>query len=132
MHYKDTRDGKVYGYKKFDTCVQVTVEDFELLKNPPKTAEDLKEEARVQAKADRDTALSAMVHTLIDGSVVQTRPSDLTNFQIAIDLGVSKDWVLKDNTVRLLTVAEMGECLASGVSQADAIWTTYTDFLKAQ
>lgn len=92
---------------------------------------EVMEEARQAEKTARETALNSMTHTLADGAVVQTRPSDLTNFQIAIDIGLSKDWVLADNTVRLLTVAEMGECLMSGIGQADVIWTAYTDFLKA-
>ncbi|WP_373069824.1 hypothetical protein [Sulfurimonas sp.] len=91
-----------------------------------------KEVARVNAKTTRDNYLQAITHTLADGAIVQVRPQDVMNFEMAISLGVSKDWVLKNNTIRTLTVAEMQECLNSGIAQAENIWTTYTDFLKAQ
>lgn len=113
-------------YRMVKTWLQSNVAE------PEFDAAQLAEQARAEAKATRDTALNAMTHMLADGSVIQTRPIDLTNFQVSIDAGVATDWVLADNTVKLLTVAEMGECLASGVAQAKAIWQTYTDFLKAQ
>jgi len=34
------------------------------------------------------------------------------------------------NDVRELTVAEMQECLLSGIAQGKVIWKTYTDALK--
>lgn len=88
------------------------------------------EQSRINAKTTRDLSLQSITHTLADGLIVQVRPQDVMNFETAITLGVSKDWVLEDNTVRTLTVAEMQECLDSGISQAEAIWKTYTDFLK--
>jgi hypothetical protein len=72
-----------------------------------------------------------MTHELSDGSVVQVRPQDIINFQTGIQLGETQDWVLADNSVRELTVAEMQECLQSGMIQGKAIWDNYTSQLKA-
>jgi hypothetical protein len=58
------------------------------------------------------------------------RPDDLDNLNLAIDAGQSEDWVLADNTVRELTVAEMQEALLSGIEQGKVIWRVYTAELK--
>ena len=44
QHYKDT-DGTVYGYKKNDTCVPITLEEIEAERQAAKTPEDLQAEA---------------------------------------------------------------------------------------
>jgi hypothetical protein len=49
---------------------------------------------------------------------------------LAIAAGQSEDWVLVDNTVRELTVAEMQEALLSGIEQGKVIWRVYTAELK--
>ena len=131
-HYKDTATGEYYGFKANSNCVEITVAEIEQEREAAKTPEQLKEEARLAAKTARDNALNDLVHVLADGSVVQTRPSDLANFDIAIKTGVSTDWVLADNTVRTLTVTEMQECLDSAIAAGKVIWTQYTEFLKAQ
>ena len=86
---------------------------------------------RMALKSTRDTGLLAITHTLTDGSVVQVQPSDLPTLNMAISAGNAEDWVLEDNTVRELTVAEMQECLLSGIAQGKAIWKAYTDALKS-
>lgn len=89
-----------------------------------------KKQARQQAKTARDKALSELTHTFADGSIVQVRPSDLSTFQLAISVGQDEDWVMADDTVRLLTVAEMTEAMNSGIAQVKAIWNDYTTSLK--
>ena len=89
------------------------------------------ESNRMALKTTRDTDLKAITHTLTDGSVVQVRPEDLANFNMAILEGLNEDWVMDNNDVRELTVAEMQECLLSGIAQGKVIWKMYTDALKS-
>ena len=85
---------------------------------------------RKALKTTRDTDLKAITHTLAGGAVVQVRPEDLANFKMAIIEGLNEDWVMDNNDVRELTIAEMEECLLSGIAQGKVIWKTYTDGLK--
>ena len=89
------------------------------------------EELRRNLQAVRDQALMDMTHTFADGSVIQVRPTDLTNFNIAISVGLDRDWIMADNSVRLTTAAEMQEALNSGIGQGQAIWNNYAQALKA-
>jgi len=89
------------------------------------------ESQRVQAKDDRDTALQSSTYSLADGSEYQVRPQDLSNFQITIDGGVSEEWVLADNTIRLTTVAELQEILIAGIAQGKAVWADYKTTIGA-
>ena len=89
------------------------------------------EAQRQAAKRTRDESLNAITHTFPDGSVVQVRPSDLSNFQLAIAQGVGRKWVMEDNTTRTTTVAELQAAMASGIAQGEAIWGDYIDALDA-
>lgn len=82
-------------------------------------------------KKVRDSSLSAIVHDFGDGRVVQVRPRDISTFQLAISVGVGEDWVMADNSVEFLTVAELQTAMNSGIAQGKDIWKTYTDALKA-
>ena len=55
---------------------------------------------------------------------------DLPTLNMAISAGLNEDWVVDNNDVRELTVADMEECLLSGIAQGKVIWKTYTDALK--
>jgi hypothetical protein len=90
-----------------------------------------KESQRNVLKSVREQALSAIKHTIADGSTYQVRPSDLPNFSMAIQEGQPEDWVLDNNTTRLTSVAEMQECILSGIAQGKVIWRSHTDALKA-
>lgn len=96
---------------------------------PYKTDAELQAEAQEAArdalKQTRDTALLNNEYALADGSVYQVRPSDLANFQVAIQTGTDRKWVLKDNTTRLTTVAELTEIMSAGIAQAEVIWDDY-------
>ena len=85
---------------------------------------------RMALKSTRDTDLKAITHTLAGGAVVQVRPEDLANLNMAINEGLNEDWVMDNNDVRELTVVEMQECVLSGIAQGKVIWKTYTDALK--
>jgi hypothetical protein len=86
---------------------------------------------RLAIKAIREQALRDITHTVAPGSIYQVRPNDLPNFSMAIQEGQSEEWVLADNSVRLTSVAEMQECVASGIEQGKVIWRAYTNSLKA-
>jgi hypothetical protein len=90
-----------------------------------------KESQRNVLKAVREQSLNAIKHTILDGSTYQVRPSDLPNFSMAIQEGQPEDWVLDNNTTRLTSVAEMQECIMSGIAQGKVIWRSHTDALKA-
>jgi hypothetical protein len=90
-----------------------------------------KESQRNVLKSVRDQALSAIKHTIADGSVYQVRPNDLPNFSMAIQEGQPEYWVLDNNTTRLTSVTEMQECILSGIAQGKVIWRSHTDALKA-
>lgn len=89
------------------------------------------EAQRQAAKRIRDEALNAITHTFPDGSVVQVRPSDLSNFQLAIAQGIDRKWVMEDNTTRITTVGELQAAMASGIAQGGSIWDDYIDAIDA-
>jgi len=90
-----------------------------------------KEQQRQALKAQRETALNEMVHDFGDGRVVQVRPSDLINFQTAIATGIDRDWILADNSIATLTVADMQTAMQSGIAQATQIFDDHIAALAA-
>lgn len=92
----------------------------------PLTKEDLRRELQEQ----RDQALQQMQHEVEGVGVVQTRPQDIINFQTAISLGQTREWVLADNSVGTLTTEQMQECLQAGMTQGQLIWDDYIEELK--
>ena len=98
---------------------------------PEFTGAELKEQQRQQAQRDSDAALQAITHTFTDGKVVQVRPQDIANFQLAIQQGVDRKWVLEDNTVRFTTVQELAEAMANGINQGEVIWDGYIAVIEA-
>jgi len=124
------------GYFAYTGNIPVLTNDFQaykLVNNVLTIVEDTVSKSsydRSMAKESRDASLSAITHTLADGSIYQVRPSDIANFQLAITIGTDAEWVLEDNSVRLTTVTELQEILDSGISQGIAIWNTYTTTLK--
>ena len=117
----------------------LTRADFEPIEQPAlpinETAEVLlaeqKEQDRSALKQVRDQALAALIYTLPNGDIVQVRPADLPNFNMALAIGADRDWVMSDNSVRSLTVTEMQEAVADGIGQGEVIWQAYTDGLKS-
>lgn len=89
------------------------------------------EQKRIKLKEVRDSALEAITHDLGGGRVMQVRPGDAANLQMAIQQGQSRDWVMADNTVQVVTIPELQGALASGISQAAVIWQSYMDGLKS-
>jgi hypothetical protein len=89
-----------------------------------------KESQRNVLKTVREQSLGAIKHTISDGSTYQVRPSDLPNFSMAIQEGQPEEWVLDNNTTRLTSVAEMQECILSGIGQGKVIWRNHTTALR--
>jgi hypothetical protein len=133
-HYKD-ESNNVYAYESTEQMVkfskfpltEITDAEKRALLNPPETLE----QGRQRLKAMREQALSSIKHTIADGSIYQVRPSDLPNFSMAVQEGQPEEWVLDNNMTRLTTVAEMQECILSGIAQGKVIWRSHTDALKA-
>ena len=126
-YYKDTNNETFIDpiLANHTGLVEITSEEFQALANPPKTAEQFRDIAKAELKTARETALADNEYALPDGSVFQVRPSDLGNFQLAIQGGVAKNWILKDDTVRLTTIAELSEVMTAGIAQAEVIWDAY-------
>jgi len=131
--YKDTT-GKVFGFDSWQKVpadlIELTAAEVEAHINPEPSAEQVLEDTLLALKATRDSSLLAITHALADGAVVQVRPKDLNTLTLAISEGTAEDWVLADDTVRELTVAEMQEALLSGIEQGKVIWRVYTKELK--
>jgi hypothetical protein len=133
-YYKDATEN-VYAFESSDqmqkyakvALTEITDAEKNALLNPPQTLE----QSRQALKYVREQALLDIKHTIADGSVYQVRPSDLPNFSMAIQEGQPEEWVLDNNMTRLTTVAEMQECILSGIAQGKVIWRSHTDALKA-
>lgn len=82
------------------------------------------EQQQRELAAARDEALNAMVHDF-GGRVIQVRLKDLANVQLRIEEGVDKEWYMADNTVAIITIAELQEAMASGIAQGNAIWDQF-------
>lgn len=98
--------------------------------NTSGASEIQKEKDRIQLKTERDNALKNITHDFGDGRIVQVRPEDIANFQIAINIGLTQEWVMQDNTIASLTAAELQEAFDSGIAQGKQIWQTYIDSIK--
>lgn len=85
----------------------------------------LTEVRRKNLKEVREESLNGLIHTFADGSTIQVRPQDLPNFNLAIAQGVTRKWVMADNSIRMVTVAEMQEAVAEGITQGSAIWDEF-------
>lgn len=89
------------------------------------TDEYLHEMRRCELQRQRDIELQAMTYQFDDGTLVQVRPQDLSNFQTAIAMGQDRTWIMADNTVRMTTVAELQAAMESGIATAQVIWDGY-------
>lgn len=87
------------------------------------------EEQRAALKAQRDSALSAMVHDFGDGRVMQVRPQDAPNLEFGISTG-QNEWVMEDNLPHQVTTEELQEGFNSGIAQGLIIWNDYMQALN--
>jgi len=114
---------------QFTNTSNLKVVDGAIVINEEKIAQEAKEALRSQYKTERDEALySATIE--LDGMVFQTRPSDMTNFTVGISKG-STEWVLADNSVATVTIAQLQSVLDSAQDQAKSIFDDYMTNLKS-
>lgn len=94
-------------------------------------AEEQREAARSALKSKREADLQSITHDFGDGRIVQVRPQDVGNFQLAISKNSTTEWIMEDNTIAELTVEELQTAFASGVAQGEKIYMDYMQTLKA-
>jgi hypothetical protein len=87
-------------------------------------------ERRRVLKSTRDDDLSAMVYNFGDGRIMQVREGDHAVIKQAIEDGYAGDWVMQDNTVRVVTTVDLVAALTDGKAQFEAIFKTYMQGLK--
>jgi len=92
--------------------------------------EQILQQKKNKLKQERDKALENITYTFSDNSVIQVRPKDLPNINIAIQEGKDTKWIMADNTIRIVTVNELKEAMASGIAQGKAIWADYMSKLE--
>jgi biopolymer transport protein ExbD len=131
MEYFKDDNGEVYAYDAdqvaaglADDKTLMTPEEVEAHKNPPKTAEQLREEWKAQraAQVESITVTTDAGNTFDGDEISQGR---MARAIIALDAsapGTTVNWVLADNTVIYATALELTEALAlAGAAQA-ALW----------
>lgn len=100
--------------------------DGAMLKKPEKPAEVVAEEQLQAAKAERAAAVAAITVT-VDGMVFDGDEKAQERMSRAVNMADSMDekteWVLHDNTVAIVTAAQLRQaCRAAGQAQT-ALWT---------
>ena len=92
-----------------------------------------KDSAKAELKQTRDEALQACT-VEVNGNVFQTRPSDESNFRLAIGAMVDGDvegWILDNDTVEDIPKADLIEVYSTGLAKIAAIYAVYKEALKA-
>ena len=131
MEYFKSQDGNVYAYDDqqvadglADGMTAMTAVEVEAHANPPKTADQLREEW----KASRAAAVEAIDVTTAAGNtfdgdeISQGRMARAILALNASAPGTTVNWILADNSVIDATAAELTEALAlAGAAQA-ALW----------
>lgn len=117
--------------------IEITQAEADIINNPPLTlAEQAAELTRLHY-----SALDDLVHDFGDGRVIQVRPQesgalDEPNIRNAIEqmtrnLVTSREWKMADDTIGVLTLADLQSALNSGQDQATALWDAHIAALKA-
>lgn len=99
---------------------------FQIVAVPGPTEEELAAQALAQAKAERAAAVAAITVT-VDGMVFDGDEKSQERMSRAVNMADSMDeeteWVLHDNTVAIVTAAQLRRaCRAAGKAQT-ALWT---------
>ena len=122
-------------YVEFEPFAEVLelglIPEFDQAAYDAKIANEQKEATRLVLKNKREDDLQAITHDFGDGRIVQVRPQDVGNFQLAISKNSTTEWIMEDNTVAELTVEELQTAFASGVAQGEKIYMDYMQALKA-
>lgn len=120
--------------KEFEPFAEVLelglVTEFDLAAYDAKIASEQKEAKRIALKNKREADLQAITHDFKDGRIVQVRPQDVGNFQLAIAKNKTTEWIMEDNSIAELTVQELQTAFDSGVAQDEEIFKDYMQALK--
>lgn len=126
-----SQDGNELKFVEFEPFAEVLelglVPEFDKAAYDAKIATEQKEATRIALKNKREADLQAIIHDFGDGRIVQVRPQDIGMFQLAIDKGTDTRWIMKDNTVAVLTVEELQDSLDIGLSKIEDIYNNYMD-----
>jgi len=122
--YDDEQVAQGYG----KDLIPITKEEKDQILAP--TPEQILQQKKNKLKQERDKALENITYTFSDNSVIQVRPKDLPNINIAIQQNQDTKWIMADNTIRTVTVDELKEAMASGIAQGKAIWADYMSKLE--
>lgn len=131
MEYFKSQDGNVYAYDAdqvaaglADDKTPMTAEEVEAHTNPPKTAEQLREEWKAQRAALVEAIkVTTQAGNEFDGDEISQ--GRMARAIIALDAspaGTTVNWVLADNSVIQATAAELTEALALAGGAQAAIW----------
>ena len=88
--------------------------------------------SRKAARKNLDIGLGEMELDLGDGRIVQTRPQDQQNIMAKIEVinaGGSDRFIMKNNTIHSVTVAELQQALQSGITKGSILYEQYMDTL---
>lgn len=88
---------------------------------------------KVKAKEYLQSGLDSMDLDLGGGRIIQTRPQDQQNILAKIDVingGGSDRFIMKDNTVHSVTIAELQQALQAGITEGSAHYETYMDIIQ--
>lgn len=85
----------------------------------------------LKLQAERDAALQAITYDLGGGRIMQVRPQDISNLQMAIANNRDRKWKMHDNTVHMVTVAEFQAAIAHGIAVGEAIWDEHMAAVEA-
>lgn len=131
MNYYKSETGEVFAYDAdqvaaglADDKTAMTADEVESHANPPKTAEQLREEW----KASRAAAVEAIDVTTAAGNtfdgdeVSQGRMARAILALNAAAQGTTVNWILADNSVIDATAAELAEALALAGGAQAALW----------
>jgi hypothetical protein len=100
-----------------------------------KKEEALKIKRKVDAKLWRATELDSLVHEFSDGRKIQIRLQDTQSIKDAIELlettaeDTRDDWIMEDNTLGTLTLAEFKEARLASLVGVATIFKAYNSKL---
>jgi len=108
--------------------IPITKEEKDKILAP--SPEQILQQKKNKLKQERDKALENITYTFDDNSIIQVRPKDLPNINIAIQQNQDTKWIMANNTIRTVTVDDLKEAVASGIAQGKTIWADYVSKLE--
>lgn len=120
-----------YDFEPFQEVIELgLVPSFDTQSHADALANSQKENERLALKAKRDNDLLTISHDFGDGRIIQVRPQDIANFQLAIAMGNATEWIMEDNSIAVVTVAELQIAFDAGVARGEQIYREYMAAVK--